>query len=455
MKRLLLVLAMLLIAGSVFAAELKISGDAYVRGSEYSNLDLADDGDDSTYDRFDYDLNLNLDFVVNEKATVKTKLTYDKDVDNSGKVADSASDSTLAVERMYINYKFAPFLQLNTGLMAGGQWATTFGDSEINVMRVQFIGALSKDMIFFATYQKDNENGLEAVTDKDDNEKADQQTYYLSGIFNFGPISVKPLFTFTQMGINYNNEVYDAVYAGAYDLAYAAAVAGGATPYVAADAAYTAADAAATAADNGKGYDATAMSFTLGLNGDFGMVGFESEFVYVDMDTDGFYDDYTTIAEALGAYDGATYGIYVNLFAKLDPVTVGFIYAYASADDEDGYYSWGEDFDIACVMDDFINNGDTNAATLYGDNLIGFTAYKVYVDAKAGAIKAGAAVIYGESNIDDDDSKFTEIDAYVGYAFDDNTSYTIGGGYAMTEDWDAEGDEENAYRVYNKFAVKF
>jgi hypothetical protein len=136
MKRLLLVLVLLMTAGSLFAAELKINGDMYVRGTTLSNMDLVDT-DEASFSYFDYDLNINAALVANENATVYTRLTYDRNVDGSGKVADSDSESTLAVERAYINYKFHPALQLNTGLMGGGQWGTAFGDTEINVMRVQ------------------------------------------------------------------------------------------------------------------------------------------------------------------------------------------------------------------------------------------------------------------------------------------------------------------------------
>lgn len=471
MKRLFLVLMLLVIAGSAFAAELKVSGDFYVRGSEYSNLDLKDDGNDSTWDRFDYDLNVNMAFVANENATVFTKLTFDKNVDAEGTVQDgsaSADDAGLAVERAYLNYKFAPFLQLNTGLMAGGQWATTFGDTEINVMRVQFIGALSQDMIFIATYQKDTENGI--APDTDDNEKNDGNTYYLSSIMKFGPVSVKPLFTYITKGFNYNGEltqgIWDSTYAQAYSAAYAAALAAGQTPYAAAATAESTAEATADgtatlidAAFKGKTYDLSVMAFTLGLDGDFGMFGFEAEGVYSKMDTDGFYDDCMAlgaqgaqIVAAKSLYDGATYGAYVNLFAKLEPANIGFVYAYASADKKDGSYSWGDDFDVCYVMDDFIYNGSTN--------LVGFTVYKLYADAKFGKFGAGAAFAYGTNNADVDskvtkDAAFKEIDANVSYAFDDNTKYSIGGGYAMTEDYSKKGDSEDAYRVFHKFAVKF
>ena len=171
MKRLLLVLVLLMTAGSLFAAELKITGDMYVRGSTYSNLDLDPDNSER-YSMFDYDLTINAAFIANENATVFTRFAFDKNVDGSGYIDDSAADPTadhgLTIERAYINYKFAPFLQLNTGLMGGGTWASAFGDNEKNVTRVQFIGALSPEMVFIATYEKRFEQGAWGGTSDDE-----------------------------------------------------------------------------------------------------------------------------------------------------------------------------------------------------------------------------------------------------------------------------------------------
>lgn len=72
--------------------------------------------------------------------------------------------------------------------------------------------------------------------------------------------------------------------------------------------------------------------------------------------------------------------------------------------------------------------------------LKGFSAYKLYVDATVGKFSAGLAAGMGSNNADWDgavtkDAAFTEVDASVSYAFDENVTYTIAGGYAMTTDW--------------------
>lgn len=477
MKRLFLVLMLLVFAGSVFAAELKVSGDAMVRGTYWNNKDLAEK-EEATWSNFDYDFNINMAFVANEKATVFTKFTFDKNVNGDGKVADGDGtpykfddngeiDTTygvLNVERAYINYKFAPFLQLNTGLMAGGQWASAFNDTEINVMRVQFIGALSQDMVFIATYQKDEELGYNAKGGEGstlkDYEKDDMNTYYLSSVMKFGPIKVLPLLTYVTKGINHDGgAMLEAGYAQALDKVIAGSSGAITTRDQAASflagAALTEDQFYAIQVAKGK-YDANVMAFTLGLNGDFGMVGFESEFVVKKMDTDGFYDDHTALAQAAGYYDDKQYGAYVDLFVKIDPAKVGFVYAYGSGaqDAEEGSFNWGDDLDMFAVVDDWIVNDTDNSG------LTGFSAYKIYADAAFGQFFAGVAVGMGESNIKDDKAAFTEYDAKVGYNFDENTTYTIGGGLAQLEKWktdEATGKlyDCDVYRVYHKFAVKF
>ena len=460
MKKLLLVLLLLVTAGSVFAAELKVTGDMMVRG----NMDslTPDGGDTVSASYFDYDLNIFGALVANENATVFTKLTYDKNVKGSGVVADSDNTSVLSVERAYLNYKFAPFAQLNTGLMGGGQWASSFGDTEINVMRVQAIGALSADMVFIATYEKQSEAGDMDIKDA---EKSDKTVYYLASRMKFGPVTVLPLLTYATQGVNY--------------------------------------DGALAALGITKTYDANVKAFTLGLNGDFGMIGFEAEGVYKKLDGDGFYDDNyaailaadttanNTIAAAEGQLalpanapgtagfatysalldyategaaktgaaltaaealkDSTTYGFYANLFAKVDPAKVGFAVAYGSSDAKDGSYSWGGDFDFTQVVDDIYS------AQLSGtDGLSGYTAYKLYADVTVDKISGGIAGIYGAATDKDvqGDVSFWEVDLSAGYAFDANAAYAVNFGYASIEDGDAS-TTTTAWNLTHKFSVKF
>jgi hypothetical protein len=408
MKKLLLVLILLATAGSVFAADLKVTGDMTVRGT--TDSETPDGGDTVSDSFFDYDLNLNLALVANENATVFTKLTFDKDLSTNGATESGetafgngkadAGDAVLEVERAYLNYKFAPFAQLNAGLMGGGQWATTFGDREINVMRVQAIGALSADMIFIATYEKNSEGGSNSLVDPKDNEKLDTTTYYLSSKMKFGAITLLPLLAYGEIGTFVPS-----------------------------------------------GYEVTKMGGSLGVNGDFGIVGLESEFIYATIDWDGQKAD-----------DYAAYGAYVNVFAKLDPAKVGVAVAYGSSDEKDGSFEFGDDFDFTIVADDLYLGAVNSPLNYKTSGLVGMTVGKLYGEYVADKLTVGGAFAYGMSTDDKvtkaagADITFWEIDASVAYAFDANASYTISFGYAAME---VDTAEFTAYRLQHAFAVKF
>lgn len=446
MKRFLLVLVLVMFAGSVFAAELKVTGDAMVRGTVKSQKPKGEDRDTVAY--YDYDFNLNAALKANDAATVYLKLTYDKNVYAEGTVADSDPASFLNVERAYINYKFAPFLQLNTGLMAGGQWASTFGDDEINVMRVQLIGALSKDMIFIATVQKNQENGID-FGDKDNNEG---DTFYLSSRMQFGGITVLPLFTFIT-------------------------------------------DRAAV-----QGKRINQYGFTLGVNGDFGMVGLESEFAVATVDSNKVIADDPTLFSA-----------YVNVFAKpVEGIKAGVALAYASSHKDSGISAYyGSDFDFTMVVDDWGWGSEgglpgmmagkvyieavvmpkltLDAAFAYGmqtDKKVGkldaagpmgaFTEIGAWVKEGTNANDAVTAYIAatGDMSIMTNPAlqkkvamaaateelaigyelSFWEIDLGATWAFDDNTSYRIAGGFAAME---ADKVKQQDFRLEHKFMVKF
>lgn len=429
MKRLLLVLVLLMTAGSLFAAELKVTGDAMVRGTSntYDN-DAADTTKTAMY--FDYDFNINAALVANENATAFLRLTYDKTVAQEGKVDDgdgTANADALALERAYINYKFAPFLQLNTGLMGGGQWATAFGDNEINVMRVQFIGALSKDMIFIATYQKDHENG-NVVTAK---ESAENTTYYLSAILRTGGIAFKPLLTYRVIG-------REPQLSPAF----------GAKP----------------------GDQITQYALTLGVDGDFGMVAFESEFVYTTVDAK--VGNIPAIAFA-GEDSLTAYGAYVNVWANLAPAKVGLAAVYASSDEDTAVnLTYGGDFDFTMIVDDMVWGSE--------DGLPGFTSFKLWAEAPVNEkLTLGAYFAYGMAT----DSKATKYNATLDglllqkltgstagvigadlsyweanlsatYALDANTAYKVEAGYASLDNADAKTTDVR-YVVRHRMTVKF
>jgi len=269
MKKFLLVSVIVAAAISSYAADLKLSGDFYARGTTVKNQALTD-GNEIQYSYFDYDLNLKAALVVNEQAQVIVKLTYDKPYHNSNVTmgSGSASDAGLAIENAFLDYKFNTGTIVDVGLMPGGQWASAFGNTEVNVMRVKITQAFSPEFSLLLIYQKNAEFGATQATvgtapnttqqvqaGAKDAEKNDSTTYYAAAIIKAGPLKISPLFAYTLQGINQDK---------------------------------------ATALTNSYMYKSA--TYDLGLSGDFGVIGFDSEFIYSTKDTDKIKDDPTATA---------------------------------------------------------------------------------------------------------------------------------------------------------------
>lgn len=404
MKRFLLVALLLVSAASAYAADLKITGDAEVRGV----MVQADQGDQvlsNSY--FDADFNFNAALVVTENTTVFTKLTFDsqKDFDANGGTSvvpdQEAADinavaagrhTFLGVERAYISTKFLPALTVDAGLMGGGMWGTAFSNNESNITRIKATYAIDENMSVMAIYEKNWESlgGTPAAlggTADPFSDVGDTTTYYLQANLNFGAIKVLPLFKYQIAETNAAEDTTDNTWAA--DIA---------------------------------------------VMGDMGMLGFEAEVVYISTDAE------------VAANDATKYGVYVDVFAKLDPAKVGLAAFYAGAT-EDGVFDPGADLDYLIVAGEY-------AAM----DISGTIAFKLYADAKVmEKVSCGAAFAYGMATDKDyttgGDVAFWEVDVDVNYLIDAATTWTLEGGYASYDDGSA--DALTAYTVQQKISVKF
>jgi len=443
MKRFLLVALLLVSAASAYAADLKITGDAEVRGF-WANM--AYDGDPVQDDKyFDADFNFFATLAITENTSVVTKLTFDAQQDGTAFVPDSeAADAftMLGVERAYISTKFLPALTVDAGLLGGGAWGTDFGNTEINVTRIKATYAVSEDIKVMAIYEKyveSNEATFEAAGgeagvraaladlgvgagalqdaiwnefDLGKTDAGDTTSYFLEASIKTAGITILPLVKYQTLDTEVwlNNRVIQAVIdegtlAGAVEKSDAA-------PYL--------------------------WSVDVAATGDLGMAGFEAEFIYIKQNGDDFLADLTK------------YGAYVNVFAKTEMAKAGVAAFYESADDTDGSFAAGEDFDFTTV-----------AVDLVLENVTGMMAAKLYADdiKLVDKISADVAFAYGMQTDKDVDVTdlgseiaFWEVDAAVKYAIDAATTYSIEGGYANI---DTSDKAFTVYEVYQKIAVKF
>jgi hypothetical protein len=415
MKKFLLVSMIVATAICSYAADLKITGDAYVKGNWIQNSALAEE-DEKGYGYYDYDFNLYAAIVINEQASVNFKLTYDKAYvaggNTKGEAGKNGTGEYLSVEYAYIKYKFNTGTIVDFGMMSGGTWATKFGETESPAMRIKVTQVVAPELTLLAIIQKSQENGAAKsgvyVTSADgttsvDNESNDNDTYYLAAILNLGPIAIKPLLVYGRDG---NNQEYNHA---------------------------------------NEAYLKQTYSGQLGIDINLDPIGLESEFQYTKIDMDGGADGITP--------DTKTYAGYVNVWMKMDPIKVGVAGAYASADEIDGTASMGQDFNFCIVVDEVLSE--------IAGGVSGFTIGKVYAEVKLDPVTIGVAGLYGYNNRDWDtstqskDAAFTEFDAFITFALDANVSYTIDGGYAMLSDWSVKGHDADVYAIRHKLAAKF
>jgi hypothetical protein len=174
------------------------------------------------------------------------------------------------------------------------------------------------------------------------------------------------------------------------------------------------------------------------LKGDLGMFGFESEFAYADVATD-----------VVGADDYDLFGAYINGFTKFGKTTAGLAFVYGSVDKDTGNaFQYADDFDSTFIVDEL--GGVTG-----GDDLQGFTTFKLYADyAHTDALTLGAAFAYAFSNYDDDnqpnyaDINLYELDAYVSYQINKALNYTVKAAYLQVNEIGAGAAQYDADPIY-------
>ncbi|KAA0258330.1 hypothetical protein FHQ18_04000 [Deferribacter autotrophicus] len=408
MKKFLVFLALLAFAATSFAVELKLSGNFYVRGSYIKNgSDL--DGDKKvdlqtsnapSFSYFDQDMNLWAKLVVDEDTWVTTRFAiHDEDWKNAN---ENDTDDNIAAERAWLTHKFATGTKLDAGLMSGGGWGTAFGNDVGGKYRVKITQALPYGSLV-AWVQKNAEKGKELQYK--DAEKDDSDSYAIGLTFKAGDITIKPLVVYTVDSAGTNNAYVD------------------------------------NSTDGKK-----TTSFDIAAMGKFGVIGFEAEFDYDNVEFDKNYGT-----------DYDVYGIYVNAYTMIDKVKVGGIFAYGSYDkDAQKGYDFDDDFDLTLVLSDWVGFGG-------GDGLTGMTAYQVYAKAPVmDKLTANASLTYVTSNQEGnstttnylEDATAYEVDLGAAYTIKKGLVYSVAFGYAKI-DLDGQSDPDPVIRAYHKISLSF
>jgi len=422
MKKLLIIaLVVLFIAPFAYAEkDLQVSGWYKTNGTYWQNHALRND---NTEESADYDQDM--EFTVKAMASETTGFTARIEIhDMAWKDPDGGDDEDITVERAWGHHLFTTTnTKLDIGLMTGGTWGgVAFADDASDRYRVKLTQPFSEDFILVGLLEKYTENKSDVDGDRDydsegnsidlgtADEGDDGDNYAMGAIIKAGDIAIKPLFYF----INAN------------------------TP--------------------GPG-DLDRYLVDLAITGNFGAIGFESEFAYNDYKVD-MTDSSDPDADD---YKWKTYGAYLNAWANIDTTKVGAMVAYGSwTDDKDVApnanglaaglrgkgFDFDDDFDSTIILADEFEYGNQqmmDATTIAdsNDGLYGMTLLKLYASIAMGDITLSPAISYVMSNQKD----FVDAD---GNSIDDSNIYE--GARAWEVDFVMNYQVTDVFSYYAQFA---
>jgi len=391
-------LAVLMLSSVAYAANMDFSGSYYVRGRYFSNPSLTLKDDYSAFANYDHELDLNGQINVDDTTFVRVRFEIADENwpgDGSDYTNTDQRDDNFLTQRVWGGHTFSTGTKLELGKMSGGAWAYSFANTEGDFYRVKVSQAIPMGTLI-GILQKDAENGSSV----EDSEKNDVDTYYLAAVLKAGALNIKPL-----LGYNVN---------GAHDL-------------------------------NNDKYD-TLTVVDLGLDGVFGIVGFETELQYKAYNFDETdTDNYSLL------------GLYADVYAQLDAVKPGIFVAYGSVDKDSGAaFSFGDDFDghgAEMIGNEFAFGGT--------DAIGGSTYFGVYCDfAASDALSFYGQIGYAKANKDlatataSEDDTALDISAHGAYKITDAVTYKVGAGYAKV-DKDQGEDPDPGYKIWHSFNIAF
>jgi hypothetical protein len=401
MKKFILALLIVMLAsGAAYAVEAKIvKGAFHARGNWEANPTGTVVSDAPEYGYYDQELEISLDFVVDETTKVVTLFEItDQSWLGYNKSYTSEADDNIEFKRVYLDHQFSTGTILDAGKMSGGTWGTTFNDNEGPAYRVKVTQMFPWGLIV-GLVQKNVESGANAAYK--DEEKDDSDTYVLGAVINAGPVAIMPAFLYV--------------------------VDGSLNP-------------------DGDDDDLVASLYWIAVTGNFGMIGFEAEYAYQDYS----FDDTAT-----GMKDYDLSGFYANVWANFEAFKIGGIYAWGSYDEDTGArFNFGDDFDKTLTLCDLVEWGTT------AHGLGGMALYQIYADFAFGKFSLSGAISYVDSNHDAGslkDASAFEYDVIGAYKITDNLTYEVGVGVASIDlDQTAGGDDpEDPIYAYHMIKVSF
>lgn len=398
MRKLLVALMIVAFAATAFA-DVKLSGSYSVTGMFKQNAaDMNKDTDEDKEMYYEHDLDVWLKADVSKDTFFKAKLeladekwgTIEEADVTSNEVGanEGAQGNEIELERAWMGHNFGGVL-LEVGIMDGGGWSYVFGNDVSGKFRVKVTADAGPGKVI-AFVQKTSEASVGVKYE--DADKDDNDVYFVGYKGKIGSIMITPSLSYTSNG-------------------------------------------SATADGD---VDTTKTKFDMGVGGNFGAVGFETEFIYVKTDNE-------------AGDDPADWGLYGNVFTSMGAAKVGFLSAYDEPDEDNGGTGTGAlggDFDDAYIE----LLGEEEASPFGVNGLWANVLYAEYdVNDKLGL---NASFAYLTSNWEDDDTTAMEIDLGASYSITDALSYSVVAAYASV-DADGGSDPDPAYMLYHKLKISF
>jgi len=411
-KFILAFLVVMLAAGAAYALDYEVKGSYYVRGHHNDNLQL-ETSNAPNYQHYDHELDLRVNFVVDETTKVITRweiLDEEPWAGANRTDADTSYGANIEAEYVYLEHAFATGTILSAGQMPAGTWGTEFQDNGGPGQRIKVVQLFPWGLIV-GLVQKNGEAGQAGKTE--DDEKDDNDVYAIGAVFNVGPVSIMPLWE----PIYWNGLVIDD--------------------------------------DDG---DLLVNYYTLDVTGNFGMIGFEGTYSIIDLDYD----------TGLGT-DSTLAAFYANVWANLEAFKVGGLYYWLEWDSNAGIGApAGTDWAPTLIMAEEVEAGPGAgfAGALFAGETA-WSAYQVYANFAFGKFSFGGSVSYYDSTMDSStgtaatdvwrDSTAMEYNVKAKYKITDNLAYDLGLGIASI-DYDQQyggDDPEDVTYFFHRLKVSF
>ncbi len=410
-----------------YAVEFETTGEFYARGSYISNNDGTSSEDTASFGYYDSELDMTVKLKVSDYTKVITRFEirdqewlYSEQDDRPIQEGDRYRDN-IDFQRVFASHIFPTGTILDVGLMTGGTFGTTFGDTADGYWRVKVMQKTGIGLVG-AILQKIHEEGFLFPEEKDA-EKDDGDTYYLFGIFDAGNHKIMPLLTHYRYSHYPDEALRDRDDDGLYVMAY-----------------------------------------TLAASGSIGTIGYETEATYADFNQDWDFPGVTQGEEY------ALYGAYLNLWMMLGASKVGGQVAYGSwNNDSASGYGFGEDYLPTMFGADWTNVGTSfkglseySAVTLF--NLYTETTLSESLSLYANGTywisnsDEGTTGVEGSGNDFWKDATGYEIDLGADYHISEHVTYGVllaYGQFNLDEDAAGYDDADAFYRLYHKFTINF